>query len=956
MLSIPPTEGGSVPVLYDQLYDRHHDQAYGQLDGQLAVQKKPLPPGLLVREKAEEYGPLPHPAASQPPRHRSGPHLPALPRPLPAQQPDSLERHAPRPSSAEGRPERQASRPSSAEGCPERQAPRPSSTESGPEPAAWRPDPGSLADELLGILPQLRGAQAVLTREEARLLAWMHRREAQRAFSHAGFGDMTREFLQLAPRTARERIALDRHLAGAPRLEEAFLAGEISACQVLALGPLLRRKRAAAEARGDDRADNDADNDADNNTDARATDPAVNSPDHDHFTADGGERALQWYRQQEGCSVPELRKRARAELKERAAARGEPERLMVPEEDDDEPFASIRLDVPMAVTVDWEETMELARAHLGWDTPVHQCAEVLLIEAAPEAIALTPSYQESIGDPTGDPTRDPTGDPTGDPAGRTTGEPTGDAGGDPGGWRPGDREREPERPKWQPPAVLPLLRLRPMFRSPMDLRPLPPLPGCEERARRTIRNIRQYLEDLSCLVESGEPADPFEARERLKQVLLLARPGRIFLAALLRDLRDTRFLEQLGYFDLEEFCRHELGMSDRSARNLRREAEHFRDSPELEEAFAQRRIGSQQLSRIARLAGPNPVMTGDSRKRREEKLERWIDRASRVSAREFEREVRFLERLAEASPALGWMCSEPLPQPRIEEALVRELSRHAWDHGLVERTLQKLQLDSASIAAARSHSWGPSSAPAPAGQPSSACEASSACEPSSTPDPACNRLLIRRLESLLNLLIRVSSENPLMEGGSLEETLAAEGEIHSDRRKTSAKLTDPFGDPDGEGRAIRRWGTIHFSAPRPVVEHWKAAIRMLQEGPEPMPAWAAAALIIRAAREVWETHDPNRKPKQHKVLKRDEYHCMVPGCTRRADLQAHHAHYRSLGGPDVLENKVALCAVHHAMRHAGLLRIHGTAPGDLIFEMGLRPGKPPLRTYRGDLIIDGDLG
>jgi hypothetical protein len=80
----------------------------------------------------------------------------------------------------------------------------------------------------------------------------------------------------------------------------------------------------------------------------------------------------------------------------------------------------------------------------------------------------------------------------------------------------------------------------------------------------------------------------------------------------------------------------------------------------------------------------------------------------------------------------------------------------------------------------------------------------------------------------------------------------------------------------------------------------------------------------------------------------------VPGCTSRRNLHDHHLEFRSAGGSDAPENRVTLCAFHHLRcLHAGLLRVRGRAPDDLIFELGLRPGAPPLARYRsGDVAIE----
>ena len=51
----------------------------------------------------------------------------------------------------------------------------------------------------------------------------------------------------------------------------------------------------------------------------------------------------------------------------------------------------------------------------------------------------------------------------------------------------------------------------------------------------------------------------------------------------------------------------------------------------------------------------------------------------------------------------------------------------------------------------------------------------------------------------------------------------------------------------------------------------------------------------------------------------------------------------------VCENRVTVCAWHHLRGiHLGRIRAHGTAPHAIIWEIGLRCGRPPLLRTLGD--------
>jgi hypothetical protein len=69
-------------------------------------------------------------------------------------------------------------------------------------------------------------------------------------------------------------------------------------------------------------------------------------------------------------------------------------------------------------------------------------------------------------------------------------------------------------------------------------------------------------------------------------------------------------------------------------------------------------------------------------------------------------------------------------------------------------------------------------------------------------------------------------------------------------------------------------------------------------------------------------------------VERDRGFCQVPGCSRAA-AHAHHVTFRSRGGGDEPENLVSVCAAHHLHGiHRGWIRVSGTAPDGLRWEVG----------------------
>ena len=86
-----------------------------------------------------------------------------------------------------------------------------------------------------------------------------------------------------------------------------------------------------------------------------------------------------------------------------------------------------------------------------------------------------------------------------------------------------------------------------------------------------------------------------------------------------------------------------------------------------------------------------------------------------------------------------------------------------------------------------------------------------------------------------------------------------------------------------------------------------------------------------------ETNDLTR-PKSHipdairrKVMQRDGYACIVPGCRSTRNLDVHHFRERQNGGQHTTENCGSLCGGHHTQCHDGRLVITGT-PGVWLFQ------------------------
>lgn len=85
--------------------------------------------------------------------------------------------------------------------------------------------------------------------------------------------------------------------------------------------------------------------------------------------------------------------------------------------------------------------------------------------------------------------------------------------------------------------------------------------------------------------------------------------------------------------------------------------------------------------------------------------------------------------------------------------------------------------------------------------------------------------------------------------------------------------------------------------------------------------------------EIWGPLLCGRGRPSSAVQERDGGWCTAPGCSRPS-AQDHHLVFRSRGGGDGPGNQTALCAPHHLRGvHGGRLRVSGSAPDRLRWEL-----------------------
>ena len=632
-----------------------------------------------------------------------------------------------------------------------------------PEHPPWARDrpaegPPDLGARTLRAVRSIWRMRNVRVGQEAAHFEFLHRTEGYRKFGFGSFGDFARELLQTSRRSARRRVDLHATLTAAPEFADAFNAGRVSACQVLALRPALSRGSPA-----------------------------------------------RWLELAATCTVREIREHVADCL-----GRGV-------EDAEDSAWQRVTFAAPAAAAIAWDQGIECARRVLGeTEAPAYFCVEAMVAEAGAELEGLDAPVDATLG-------ASPSLESSNEKAIGLDGKGAG-----------GVDSRE--------------------FAEPL----------AADRARlcESIRLAAAQLEGLG----PGEYEEPHDARASfrwLRDMRHVDRKLRLWLVRLLRDADRAGVLKGLGYGSINAFLIGELKISERSAQRMMSAAWLFEDNPALVKAFAAGRIGLGQAFMVDRVARPAT-------------LEAFIARSEFTTHLEFEREVRFLERLAEFTPGIARAFPGPLPHPELESALRSCLRERGWSEARIEAAVLGRMPKLARHAIER--------------------------------DRGSDAASLRRLEVLLEIV-----------------ALAEEGDCRIDE-EVIVPPTLP---------TAPRWTTVSFWAPRDLVERWTRAIQAIRVRSGPLPSWAAAILILEHAVNEWERVDPARRPEQTPIFERDEWRCQAPGCSARRRLEAHHIIFKSAGGTDDPENLITLCHAHHRHGiHENRLKVTGKAPWNLKWRMG----------------------
>ncbi len=729
------------------------------------------------------------------------------------------------------------------------------------------------------------------------MLAWLSERGRLEHCGSSSISSFALETLGLRPRTTRSRLALYRFLQKHPFLERAFLDGEVSACQLPYIARLI---------------------------------DAVPVPEEllSQFIRRNSRRSVDVLRHTAQCQERRARMKENGTRREDDAARRN--------EDLTRRWREVGR---MREETEIRELVERRRhGDSGADAEDAGLDEGLHAQADREP-GLEPdssgglrgdSADDLAGELAGDPTGDPAIDSAGDPAGDHTGDHTGDPASDPTGDLAGDPDGDPEMVSFS-------------FKHPVAFRV--PFDEMMELTRKVLGHEAPIYECIEAMLaevawpgigkDGPEPGGP-AVRPAIEKLPPMAIPVRHDAVAHAKETlaRAAEYLE-----DVEQIDAIEEPQSPEEALLILRQIQLLRAPGKVLLAHLTRdlrRVGAMELlgytsmgrmvedllkisERSARNRVAESLMFETSAAMEEafatgristmqaylirqlkhgEGIDEFVDRARETTWRQFQREYRMLTLMRKCH--LGQHALRPISRGNIEEALIEALG---GDREKIEESLRIRGI--------------------------------AALPPGGSADPAENPILMDRLETMVQLLALRQWEEVPETGEADRQTLAYLEASTITRiplpRQTYIDLKHVLWEYRGEEPHIRPPSFL----PR-------------------LPEWAAMAMLFEEVREIWERQDPERVPVRVKIMERDHYRCVVPGCTRRDQLEAHHIAPRSQGGSNDPGNLAVLCHGHHQHgAHKGHLKIRGTAPHALRYELGKRRDGTPLLIYRGNRLVRG---
>ncbi|MGV8125070.1 MAG: HNH endonuclease [Candidatus Xenobiia bacterium LiM19] len=495
----------------------------------------------------------------------------------------------------------------------------------------------------------------------------------------------------------------------------------------------------------------------------------------------------------------------------------------------------------------------------------------------------------------------------------------------------------------------------------------------EERERWMM--IRKDLEDVTKIWEylSWTPVTvetPLEWNDALldiravadmiKKIVAMRQLVGFYMGRILRTVENLHLYTDMQFASFNHYVVERLGISMRTARNLIKLVRSFLSLPILEGAFKDGVLTQQRAHLLLKVAT--------------EKTEaEWLKYGTEVPVLDLEREVKRLSRLIEANSNLldaylvlpGFSPPEKAKADSEEDTLKAQVAHREAAEKTAGKMCATEMLPKAEGPEMTDSSW-------------KMCAAEMLPAPTSLQDPP------------ENLPEKESPENEPPENTPPENELSENGPPENGLSENEPPGKMCAANAESACCNNKGTGTIRFFIPDSLIPLWNYAfIRYLdfaagsESAPESTSSAAVNKVVILKDQNVSEIppdasthpvysddarshlesflftliyhyieseHAALKKMKRrlrHKVIERDNFRCIIPGCSSRAGLDDHHIRFRSHGGSNKLSNNSSTCFKHH--RHCihdnRYITIKGKAPDNLTVAMGVEPGRPPFALF-----------
>ncbi len=397
-----------------------------------------------------------------------------------------------------------------------------------------------------------------------------------------------------------------------------------------------------------------------------------------------------------------------------------------------------------------------------------------------------------------------------------------------------------------------------------------------------------------------------------------------------------------GCRSLEQYARERLGLSARQMYYLLSLNRTLERLPDLARAFVAGRLTLRQTLLCGRVADKATTTA-------------WVKRAEGTTLRRLEDEVAFWELLREERPEVwGLLRGGPIPEGIV---LVpgRNPRLHAFACGTEssEESVRREQVEPADL------------------------------HTSARPDPAYEAVeqgVVRGGGSLhTKALDRVPSgshdgcehcgEDGLHASAcvaeSSEESFQREQPVADDLHVCAAPppvdARSFLAALEADERALplpERRCTIRMRTDRGTRRAWADSVAAYRsQSAVFLEEWEVLALFLREFWKTWDNAQTRRQRRENPALEREGWRCAVPGCRSvgTGRLNTHHVIFKSHGGALTDPGNLSgICRGHHVALHdENWIRCTGTAPDELVWELGVAPGAEPFLVFRGETRVGG---